>query len=233
MAALGSTLGIFFGAQTIAAAAVGLAAAAAHLGTGTVSVQFMFAALADGLVVAGVALMLRWLRWRWADIGLSTPKLRHLIFGLLAAVPYYILYAVIVLVVSALVPSLDVSQKQELGFNSVHGALPMLLAFLSLVVFPPLAEEIAMRGFLYTGLKKWLPKLTAAIVVSALFGAAHLAEGGAAGPLWIGAIDTFTLSLVLLFLREQTGNLWAGIVLHALKNGIAFVTLFVIGTHQM
>jgi membrane protease YdiL (CAAX protease family) len=53
-------------------------------------------------------------------------------------------------------------------------------------------------------------------------------EGGAAGPLWIGAVDTFTLSLVLVSLREITGNLWAGISLHAAKNGIAFILLFVI-----
>ena len=59
---------------------------------------------------------------------------------------------------------------------------------------------------------------------------AHLAEGGAAGPLWIGFIDTFILSLVLCYLRVKTGSLWAGITLHALKNGIAFVALFVIGT---
>jgi len=233
MASLGSTVGIFFGAQAVAAVVVGAGATAMHRNTNSVGVQFLFGALADGLVVAGVMLMLRWLRWHWTDIGLRVPKIRHLIFGLLAAVPYYILYTLIVVTVTAVVPSLNVGEKQQLGFSSVHGALSMVLAFLSLVVFPPLAEEIAMRGFLYTGLKKWLPRFAAALLVSALFGAAHLTEGGAAGPLWIGAIDTFTLSLVLVFLREKTGNLWAGILLHALKNAVAYVTLFVIGTHSV
>ena len=82
-----------------------------------------------------------------------------------------------------------------------------------------------MRGFLYTGLKKWLPKIIAALVVSALFGLAHLAEGGDAGPLWVGALDTFILSLFLVSLRELTGNLWASIALHATKNTVAFVVL--------
>jgi membrane protease YdiL (CAAX protease family) len=29
-------------------------------------------------------------------------------------------------------------------------------------------------------------------------------------------------------LREITGNLWAGITLHAIKNGIAFFSLFIL-----
>jgi membrane protease YdiL (CAAX protease family) len=61
-----------------------------------------------------------------------------------------------------------------------------------------------------------------------VFGLPHLAQGGDAGPLWIAFIDTFILSMVLVWLREQTGNLWAGIVLHAIKNGIAFVSLFIL-----
>jgi membrane protease YdiL (CAAX protease family) len=88
-----------------------------------------------------------------------------------------------------------------------------------------------MRGFLYSSLKKAMPVGLAAVSVSLLFAAAHLPEGGAAGPLYIAAIDTFILSLVLVYLREKTGSLWASITLHALKNGIAFVALFVVATH--
>jgi membrane protease YdiL (CAAX protease family) len=178
--------------------------------------------------VAGITWMLKLFHWQWSTIGLKTPKIRHIAYGILAAVPYYILYIIAVVIIGAIIPGLNVNQTQQIGFNSVHGVLPLLLAFVSLVVVPPLAEEIAMRGFLYTGLKKWLPKIISGLVVSVLFGAAHLAEGGSAGPLWIGAMDTFILSLVLVFLREKTGNLWAGITLHALKNGAAFISLFLI-----
>jgi membrane protease YdiL (CAAX protease family) len=194
----------------------------------SVGAQFSYGLLADGLIVAGIAWMLRLFHWQWSSIGLKMPKIRHIAYGLLAAIPYYILYIIAVIIISAIIPALNVNQTQQIGFNSVHGVLPIMLAFVSLVVVPPLAEEIAMRGFLYTGLRKWLPKIVSALIVSALFGAAHLAEGGSAGPLWIGAMDTFILSLVLVFLREKTGNLWAGITLHALKNGIAFISLFIV-----
>ena len=66
----------------------------------------------------------------------------------------------------------------------------------------------------------------AVIGTSLLFAAGHLAEGGSAGLLYIAAIDTFSLSLVLIYLREKTDGLWASMTLHALKNGIAFVALF-------
>ena len=197
--------------------------------TSSVEAQFSYGLVADGLIVAGVAWMLKLFHWQWSSIGLKTPKIRHIVYGVLAAIPYYILYIIAVTIISAIIPTLNVNQTQQIGFNSVHGILPLMLAFVSLVVVPPFAEEIATRGFLYTGLRKWLQKIVSALIVSVLFGAAHLAEGGSAGPLWIGAMDTFILSLVLVFLRIKTGNLWAGITLHALKNGVAFVSLFLIG----
>lgn len=197
--------------------------------TSSVGAQFVYGVIADSFLVLGVYLMLRWLWWNWRTIGFLRPKVVHIIIGALSVVPYFLLYLLIVAVVKYFVPSLDIEQKQEIGFNSVSGVVPLLLAFVSLVILPPLAEETLMRGYLFTGLKKWLPWTVAGLFVSTLFGAAHLAEGGAAGPLWIGAIDTFTLSLVLVFLRQTTGNLWAGIILHGLKNGVAFAILFIIG----
>ncbi|MEJ0073120.1 MAG: CPBP family glutamic-type intramembrane protease [Candidatus Saccharibacteria bacterium] len=43
----------------------------------------------------------------------------------------------------------------------------------------------------------------------------------------MGAIDTFTLSVVLCYIREKTGTLWSGVLIHALKNGIAFLSLYI------
>ncbi len=110
----------------------------------------------------------------------------------------------------------------------MHGQAALALTFISLVILPPLAEEIMVRGFLYSTLKKAMRPIGAVILTSALFAAAHLPEGGAAGPLYIAALDTFILSLVLIYLREKTGGLWASITLHASKNGIAFLLLFVL-----
>ena len=193
----------------------------------SVTAQFLYILLAEVMTVAAVWGLLKLFRWNWKTIGLTKPKWFHPLMGLLAVVPYLVLYVVMAKLVSALVPNFDISQAQEIGFNSVHGGAQLTMTFISLVILPPLAEEITMRGFLYTGLRKWLPRILAALMVSVLFGAAHLSEGGAAGPLWVGALDTAILSMVLIGLREWTGNLWAGITLHMTKNFIAFLALFI------
>ncbi|MGH9351096.1 MAG: lysostaphin resistance A-like protein, partial [Terriglobia bacterium] len=86
----------------------------------------------------------------------------------------------------------------------------------------PLGEETLVRGYLYSGLRKYWRFWPALLFTSLLFGAAHL-EFGAGGPLvWAAAIDTFLLSVVLCYLRERTGALYAGILVHMLNNLIAF-----------
>lgn len=209
------------------------ARAAAWLGTSTYA-QFFYILIAETLMVAGLLWLLRMFRWTWQTIGLVRPKLSHIRLGIVAAVPYYLLYLAVVAIVSAIVPALNVGQNQEIGFEHSKGVMELAVTFIALVILPPLVEELTMRGFLYSSLRKAFPKVVSALLVSGIFGAAHLAEGGAAGPLWIGALDTFVLSLVLVYLREKTGNLWAGITLHAVKNGVAFFALYLaplIGMH--
>src|SRR3989344_1552365 len=99
-----------------------------------------------------------------------------------------------------------------------------LLAFVGLVILPPLAEEILIRGYLYSGLRRSLAFAPAALFTSLLFGLAHLELGAAAAPLWIAAINTFVLSLVLVYLREKAGSLWPPIMVHSLNNLVAFIS---------
>jgi membrane protease YdiL (CAAX protease family) len=119
----------------------------------------------------------------------------------------------------------DLDQKQELGFDHLKGNIEYVMAFVSLVIIPPFVEEAIFRGFLYTGLRKKLPFIYAALATSLLFAVPHLLESSS-GPLWIAGIDTFLMSLVLCHLREKTGALWAGMLIHFLKNGIAFIALY-------
>jgi membrane protease YdiL (CAAX protease family) len=196
--------------------------------TNSVIGQFIFILLAEGLVLGALYLFLKHYKTTWTDIGLRRPRLKDFGWGILAVPVYMIFYLVIVSVVGIFFKGLDVNQQQEIGFNNVAGALPLVLTFISLVILPAFTEEVLVRGFLYGSLKKALPIIWAALLTSALFALAHLPEGGDAGPLYIAGIDTFVLSMVLIYLREKTGSLWASITLHALKNSIAFTALFVL-----
>jgi membrane protease YdiL (CAAX protease family) len=197
----------------------------------SVGAQFVYILLAESLTIGAIYLFLRACKANWGTIALRRPRARDPAYGLVAWVFYFVIYLIVVAVVSHFVPSLNVNQQQDIGFTNVHGVAQLAMTLISLVILPPLTEEIMVRGFLYGSLKKGMPKLAAVIVTSAIFASAHLPEGGAAGPLYIAAIDTFVLSLVLIYLREKTGSLWAGITLHAFKNGVAFVTLFILQVH--
>lgn len=193
----------------------------------SIGAQFTFILFAEALTIGAIYWFLRRYRVGFGRIGLKRPRWSDPLYGLAAVPVYYVIYLLSVGVISHFVPALNVNQQQQIGFNDVHGTLPLLMTFVSLVVLPPLAEEIMVRGFLYGTLKKAMPVMYAAVLTSALFAAAHLPEGGSGGPLYIAALDTFVLSLVLVYLREQTGSLWASITLHAVKNGVAFLSLFV------
>jgi membrane protease YdiL (CAAX protease family) len=191
--------------------------------------QFLFILLAEIATIGAIYLFVTKLyKSRLSIIGLRRPRWNDLFYGVVAVPVYFSFYLLTVVVVSHFVPSLNVNQQQEVGFNSAHGGLPLFLAFLSLVVLPPIAEEIMVRGFLYSSLKKAMSLIPAAIFTSVLFAVAHLPEGGSAGPLYIAAVDTFILSLVLIYLREKTGGLWSSMTLHAIKNCIAFVAIFAV-----
>lgn len=194
----------------------------------SVGAQFVFILLAETFSVGAIYLFLKRYKLGFSSIGLRKPKLSDPLYGLLAAPVYFALYLIGIGVVSHFVPSFNVNQQQDIGFNNVQGTLPLILTFISLVILPPIAEEIMVRGFLYSTLKKAMPTIGAVLLTSALFASAHLPEGGAAGPLYVAAVDTFILSLVLIYLREKTGGLWASITLHAIKNGVAFTALFVL-----
>ncbi len=190
--------------------------------------QFSYVLLNDALTILLLVAFVRLGRYKHVlkTLGLVRPKSQNFITMCGAAVVYYGLFITTMVFVQKFT-GLDTDQAQEVGFNTIATQGDVLLAFLSLVVLPPLVEEILFRGFIFGGLRKSMKFATAALVTSALFAMPHLLESSG-GLLWSAGIDTFILSLVLCYLREKTGNLWAGIGLHALKNGLAFYLLFII-----
>lgn len=187
--------------------------------------QLVYMLLVDGTVVATIYWLLKRRGFSMRAIGLVKPQLADAGYAIVAYVVYFGALLVVLGLVGQLLPNVNWNQKQELGFDTSATGVGLLPIFISLVILPPFAEEIMMRGLLYTGLRSTLPLAVAAVLTSLLFGAAHLFNGGAL--LWAAAIDTFMLSLVLVWLRQTRRSLWPCIALHAIKNGMAFIYLFV------
>jgi membrane protease YdiL (CAAX protease family) len=189
--------------------------------------SFLYMLIAEVSAIALVYMFAKRYAGGLKSIGLSKPKWLDPAYGFIAFPAYLLVVFAITAVASALIPGLNVDQKQQLGFGTPDGHQQLVLTFISLVILPPLAEELIFRGLLFSSLKKAVPVLWAGLITSLLFALGHLPEGSG-GPFYIGAIDTFALSLVLVYLRQKTGRLWAGITLHALKNCVAFVALFIL-----
>lgn len=192
-----------------------------------VAAQFFAYAVTAFIGLLAIRLVLKWSRLGWQQIGLKRPKPVDVFYGLVGYGYYLPLYVVSSIIVAMLFPTLDFQQQQQLGFSTQVAGLELVMVFASLVILPPVYEEILCRGLLYTGLRSRYNIWIAGAVTSGLFALAHLQWGSGAPLLWAAAIDTFVLSVVLISLREKTGSLWPSISLHAIKNLVAFSLLFV------
>jgi len=191
----------------------------------SVIAQFIYILLAETFAVWMVFWLIKRARVTKAKIGLITPAVRDIFYALSGYAVYFVCYLIIVAIASHFTNLINVDQPQKIGFDGASGK-QLYYVFASLVILPPIAEEIMFRGFLFTSFRQKLRFRYAVVLTSVLFGIAHLQFGSGAPLLWVAALDTFTLSCVLCTLREKSGSLWPGIYLHALKNGIAFVALF-------
>lgn len=233
--AVAITLLLFFGSQIIAAIVIGLLGGSIGWDDQRLTSeleqpagQFIYILIAEAFSVGLLYLFLRHRKTAWAKIGWVKPRLRDIGYALTGFAIYFGVYALFVSsLVSNYLPQIDTDQKQQLGFDTSLIGPELILVFISLVILPPLVEEIIVRGFLYTGLRNKMPIIWAAIIASVVFAAAHLQWGSGQPLLWSAAIDTLILSLVLIGLRQKTGSLWPGIGLHFIKNGLAFLALYI------
>ena len=154
----------------------------------------------------------------WTDIGLA--PVGFIVATLLAAG---------LVAVFSIFPWFDAEQAQEVGFSTYLVGFDRVVAFIILVVVAPVAEELIFRGWLYG---KLLPMLSAKMsdivsmiisifLVSLLFGIVHMQ--------WNVGVNVFAMSIVLCGLREITGTIYAGILMHMIKNGVAFWLLYILG----
>lgn len=189
-----------------------------------VTLQLVVAALVYTLtllLVVGVPKIVLKKSTSLKDLGLSRlPNWVDLLLPIAGFIVYMVLAWLMFIVAEKYIPGFQIDQEQDVGFTRLNTSIEYMLAFVSLVIIAPVAEEIIFRGYLYDKLKKNGLSLWAVfIVVSLLFGLVH--------GQWNVAVNVFALSIVLCGLRVITGSIWSSILLHSLKNGVAYYMLFV------
>lgn len=137
-------------------------------------------------------------------------------------IPAYLVYFAVLMIVLSLIakyaPQINLDQPQDVGFEPTGDPFELYLIFVSLVLIPPVLEELVFRGFMFNGMRRRLGNIGAAVLSSLLFAVAHF-------QLNVG-IDTFILGLASAWLFVKTKSIWPSIALHAFKNGVAFVLVF-------
>jgi membrane protease YdiL (CAAX protease family) len=183
------------------------------------SFNSVFAIISEGIYFSVVLWCLRHKIVTWSKVVWNTVKPWRFILYLLAGIGWYVLLTVgLSMLVKWLIPGFNANQQQNLGIENLHGWWQNVLAFVSLAILPPIAEETLFRGFLFKGLRRKWPFWLSAIVTSLMFAVAH-------GQFNVG-VDVFALSLVLCYIVEKTDSIFIGITIHILKNTFAFIVLF-------
>lgn len=146
---------------------------------------------------------LRWRRWPWVFlIAPGAVVTMWVVFGGLQASGY-------------------VKWMESLGSDTVQDTVrllqesgdPLVLALMAVaaVVIAPLCEEVVFRGYFYPAAKRYAGAWPAALCSALVFAAAH-------GNL-TALLPLFLFGLLLVFLYEKTGSLWAPMAVHFCFNG--------------
>lgn len=172
------------------------------------------------LIVIGVPWLVKKIRTTKEELGMQRlPKLMDYVWVPAGAVAYLILTATVTAIAMSFLMFVDYDQAQDTGFTNMSAQAEYILAFMMLVIIAPIAEELLFRGYLFGKLRKYAPLWISILITSVLFALVHFA--------WNVGLDVFALSIVLCLLRVVSGSLWPSIMLHMLKNGVAFYFLFI------
>ena len=172
------------------------------------------------LLVLGVPWLIKRRATTKEEVGLQRlPRWMDIVWAPAGMVVYLILTTLVMAFAMQVLTFVDYEQAQETGFAQLGSQFEYILAFISLVIVAPIAEEVLFRGYLFGKLRKYMPLWVTILIVSLLFAAVHFQ--------WNVAIDVFVLSIVLCLLRVVSNSLWPSILLHMMKNGVAYYFLFI------
>ena len=165
------------------------------------------------------------------ELGLTgLPTWTDILLSPVGFAAYFVLAILLVALAGIIFPGINWSQAQEVGYDNLILVSDRILAFTALVVVAPIAEEIIFRGWLYGKMRTKVSAWAGILAVSLVFGLLHLGFDINALQ-WNVAVNVFFMSVVMCVMREITGTIWSGMLLHILKNGVAFYLLFILGTY--
>jgi len=179
------------------------------------SLTYLQSMAITGSVFLFLAVVLRFQRWLFVDLGLKGFTLGNTGFGFLLLVVANVVLQLISITIPAFRPGPD---------DFVMLLLPRTtgerLLWLGLSATAAVGEETIFRGYVLTRLHHVFGHWTPAVILSALgFGLAHIYQG------WAGVVLTAVYGVIfsLVYIRRQ--SLWPCIIAHFLQDAIAILPI--------
>jgi membrane protease YdiL (CAAX protease family) len=186
--------------------------------------QLITVALVATLTIFSIYKFLKWTKQDPKDVFLLNKKpTLGMLLDVVLTYGTYFLVLIVTTVFLGLFTGVNIEQSQDLGISTPESLGSKVIIFAMLVIIPPVYEELLFRGFLFNNLKKYGGQILSVVLTCLLFGAAHLEYDNLN---WIAAIDTLIFSGFLIYISQKHQSLYSAMMLHAIKNAVAFYVLF-------
>ncbi|MEO7230117.1 MAG: type II CAAX endopeptidase family protein [Candidatus Limnocylindrales bacterium] len=163
----------------------------------------------------------------WSDMGvrrLDATALRDFAWGAVLAGPVVLATGLVVLVLVNLI-----GQQPDSPLPPTGSTGGLLLNLLSGAVIAPFYEELFFRGFTLTAWRRMAGPMTAIVRSGVLFALIHVIDqsadsfGAGLGVAVVAAVGRLPVALVLGWVYDRRGSLWASIGLHATFNAFLLI----------
>jgi len=165
-----------------------------------------------------VVWLMRKYHLRFSDLGFRKFSLwKALLYVVLGLILFSFLVAGVFVLITVLVPTIDVDQAQNTSFEFGDKGVGLIIGFVATVILAPIIEELYFRGLILPAVAKRYGWLLGVVISSGFFAILHMQVNV--------IIYTFLLGIVLSFFYIRLKSIIPGIVLHMINNLLAFIVL--------
>lgn len=164
--------------------------------------------------IAVLSLAARVRGWSTPDyFALNLPRRSEVIVAIVCVIALDVVFNLLLLIAGQDL----VTPFQVEAYRSAKEAGWLFWLLVAIVVFAPIGEEIAFRGFLYRGLARPGYELHAIALIAVAWAAMHVQYD------WVGILQVFAIGLLLGWIRWASGSTLLTILMHMLINAEAMI----------
>jgi sodium transport system permease protein len=147
------------------------------------------------------------------SLGIRRPPVLSIPVALLLAVTLHPSYVALGKMIQSFYPLSDQAKEALMPFEGIVNSAPFWQVVLVLALIPAICEEIAFRGFIFSGLLQNKGRLRPVLLTAVLFGFSH-------GVLQQSLAAT-VLGLLLGWITLRTGSIIPGLLVHVTNNTLS------------